>query len=144
MATTQSIHSIESGASAIIRISSKLVKQVIKLCEKLESLEAVSDGEWCSAFTAELEQMGWLLSSLASTIIRTFDGDHSLFRDAKSQLATSAQLEIFYALVLLYANGRVAGVLPISESRSRVAKILLARDVPIGLREHCSWFLNLA
>jgi hypothetical protein len=138
------MQSIESSASAVVRISSKSVKWLIKLCEKLESLETVSDEEWCSAFTAEQDQMGRLICSLAPGILWTLDGDRDLFKDAKSQEAAYAQQCIFCALANLFIEGLTVGTLLVSESRSHMREILLPRDLSFGLREFCSWFLNLA
>lgn len=117
---------------------------MIKLCEKLEALEAVNDEEWCYSVSAELEQIDRRGRELMPIVDNAILLDNlGAFSDERSQQAAFALRDIFVALSWLYKIGRMIEERPVSISRWLVGKYLSPPAPSCTLREYCSHFLNL-
>jgi hypothetical protein len=117
MATNQT--TLKPADSALVRLYSKPVKMIIKLCEQLESEESLGDDQWWRAFCAHLSQIEQRVQELRPF---SYFRRNPLFGDEKSLevmlTLRRIQAELGRTLIAVQNIGFRKG--PIWEMRSRM------------------------
>lgn len=139
MATTQLL---ELGGAAIHRWASKSVKELLKLCEKAESYEKLTDDDWHSAFLIDYQKFEQIWEEVRK-ILLFIHHNSSLFADDKSYnvccVLQSIHGGLFRILIAKEHRKMVEGL------RSSVNDILIPIcDGQSVLRTHCVHFLEMS